>query len=71
MMKRVWLVALAVAVLVSPVWAAEETVTFTSGPERASGFLVTPAGKGPFKGCWRIIGPTRKLLVKIASRSNP
>jgi carboxymethylenebutenolidase len=47
MMKRVWLVALAVAALAAPAFAAEEKVTFPSGPESASGFLVTPAGKGP------------------------
>jgi carboxymethylenebutenolidase len=28
--------------------AAEETVSFKSGAEQASGFLVTPEGKGPF-----------------------
>jgi carboxymethylenebutenolidase len=31
-----------------PSWAAEENVTFKSGGENASGFLATPAGKGPF-----------------------
>ena len=52
MMKRVWLVALAVAVLAAPVFAAEEAVTFPSGAGKASGFsigkglLVTPAGRG-------------------------
>jgi carboxymethylenebutenolidase len=28
--------------------AAEQTVTFKSGPETVSGFLATPEGKGPF-----------------------
>ena len=44
-MKRVWLVALAVAVLAAPASADGETVTFASGSEKATGFLVTPAGK--------------------------
>ena len=48
MMKRVWLVALAVVVLAAPSSAAGETVTFASGSEKAAGFLVTPAGKGPW-----------------------
>src|SRR5688572_26747813 len=48
MMKRVWLVALALAVLGSPAFPAEEMVTFPSGAEKATGLLVTPAGKGPF-----------------------
>ena len=47
MMKRVWLVVLAVAVLAAPAFAAEEAVTFPSAAEKASGFLVTPGGKGP------------------------
>ena len=46
-LKRFPLLALALAVLASPAFAAEETATFPSGPEKASGFLVTPAGKGP------------------------
>jgi carboxymethylenebutenolidase len=48
MMKRSWLVAAALVALAAPVFAAEEMVTFPSGPEKASGLLVTPAGKGPF-----------------------
>jgi carboxymethylenebutenolidase len=42
--------ALAFVLLVTawPAGAAEETVTFKSGDENASGFLATPAGKGPF-----------------------
>ena len=46
-MKRVWLVALAVAVLSPAAFAAEDSVTFVSGDEKGSGILVTPAGKGP------------------------
>jgi len=48
MINRVFSVALAAAVLAAPVFAAEESVTFPSGSEKASGFLVTPEGKGPF-----------------------
>jgi carboxymethylenebutenolidase len=48
MMKRAWLAAVTVAALAVPAFAAEETVTFPSGPEKATGLLVTPAGKGPF-----------------------
>ena len=33
-----------------PLAAKEETITFKSGSENASGFLVTPEGKGPFPG---------------------
>lgn len=51
-MKRVILALaaglLAAAVSVGPAHTAEETVTFKSGTETASGFLVTPEGKGPF-----------------------
>ncbi len=36
------------AVSVSPCLAAEQMVTFKSGTETASGFLVAPEGKGPF-----------------------
>jgi len=36
------------AVSVAPCVAAEQTVTFKNGTETASGFLVTPEGKGPF-----------------------
>jgi len=32
----------------APLRAAEETVTFKSADENASGFLATPGGKGPF-----------------------
>src|SRR5262249_9506898 len=34
----------------APLSAAEQTVSFKSGTETASGFLVTPEGKGPFPG---------------------
>jgi carboxymethylenebutenolidase len=47
-MKRLLLVCLALIVLVSPALAAEQTVSFKSGDETATGFLVTPEGKGPF-----------------------
>jgi len=47
-MKRVWMLALILAVLATPARASEETVTFKSGAATASGFLATPAGKGPF-----------------------
>jgi len=48
MMKRAWLVAVALVALTAPAFAAEEMVTFPSGSERGSGLLVTPEGKGPF-----------------------
>jgi carboxymethylenebutenolidase len=35
---------------VSPLSAAEQTVSFKSGTESGSGFLATPEGKGPFPG---------------------
>jgi len=47
-MKPLILACLALIVLVSPVLAAEQTITFKSGDETATGFLVTPEGKGPF-----------------------
>lgn len=47
-MKRWLFVAVAVLALASPGLAGEQTVSFKSGDETASGFLVTPAGKGPF-----------------------
>ena len=47
MIKHVRLVALALVVLAAPAFAAEESVSFPSGAEKASGFLFTPAGKGP------------------------
>jgi carboxymethylenebutenolidase len=47
-MKRYWLAAFMFAGLLAPVFAAEQTVSFKSGSETASGLLVTPEGKGPF-----------------------
>ena len=51
-MKRAILVAVSVFLLAAaaapPCAAAEQTVTFKSGTETVSGFLVTPEGKGPF-----------------------
>ncbi len=38
----------AMLALAVPARAAEQSLTFKSGDETASGFLVTPAGKGPF-----------------------
>jgi carboxymethylenebutenolidase len=43
-------VVAAATMLVSAAGAAEQTVTFKSGTETGSGFLVTPDGKGPFPG---------------------
>jgi hypothetical protein len=45
---RAWGLGLAAVLLAAPAFAAEEPVTFPSGSEKASGFLVTPAGKGPW-----------------------
>lgn len=47
-MKRLLLACLALIVLVSPAFPAEQTVSFKSGDETATGFLVAPEGKGPF-----------------------
>src|SRR5947209_11448733 len=51
-MKRAILVAVSVFLLAAaaapPCAAAEQTVTFKSGTESGSAFLVTPEGKGPF-----------------------
>ena len=47
-MRRVFAVALLLVALVSPAFAAEETVSYKSGTETVSGLLVTPEGKGPF-----------------------
>jgi carboxymethylenebutenolidase len=47
-MKKAWAFA-ALALLVSEgALAGEQTVSFKSGDEQASGLLVTPEGKGPF-----------------------
>jgi len=48
MVNRSWLLALSLAALAAPAFPAEEMATFPSGPEKATGLLVTPAGKGPF-----------------------
>jgi carboxymethylenebutenolidase len=47
-MKRLASVTLLLILAALPARAAEETVTFKSGDESGSGFLVTPAGQGPF-----------------------
>ena len=46
MMKRACL-AMILAALAVPAFAAEESITFTSGSEKGMGLLVTPAAKGP------------------------
>ena len=46
MMKRACL-AVALAALSLPAFAAEESITFPSGSEKGMGVIVTPAGKGP------------------------
>jgi carboxymethylenebutenolidase len=46
-MKLSFAVAGLVAMLAAPAFAAEETVSFDSGKEKGSGFLVTPGGAGP------------------------
>ena len=43
-MKRAAWMLCALALLAGPLTAAEQTVTFESGTEEASGFLVTPDG---------------------------
>jgi len=45
--KAMLLAAAAVALLARPAVAAEEPVTFQSGPDKGMGLLVTPAAKGP------------------------
>lgn len=47
-MKHFFAVAALIAALAVPALAGEETVQFASGAEKGSGFLVMPAGKGPF-----------------------
>jgi carboxymethylenebutenolidase len=47
-MKHWALPALVSVVLATPCGAAEQSVTFPSGPEQASGLLLTPEGAGPF-----------------------
>jgi len=47
-MKKVWALSLLALLVAARAPAAEQTVTFKSGDEQASGLLVTPDGKGPF-----------------------
>jgi carboxymethylenebutenolidase len=47
-MKKVLALAVLGLMAAATAPAAEQTVTFKSGSEQASGFLVTPEGKGPF-----------------------
>ena len=47
-MKRLAAFSLLLVLAALPARAAEESVTFKSGEENASGLLVMPAGKGPF-----------------------
>jgi carboxymethylenebutenolidase len=47
-MRRLLLLAVFVCLAASLATAAEQTVSFKSGDETASGLLVTPEGKGPF-----------------------
>jgi carboxymethylenebutenolidase len=47
-MKRIWCLAVVLVALAVPAAATEEMVTFPSGSEPGSGFLVTPEGRGPF-----------------------
>jgi carboxymethylenebutenolidase len=49
-MKRVWAFAVVALLGAAAAPAGEQTVGFKSGDEQASGFLVTPEGKGPFPG---------------------
>ena len=46
-MKRAWFVTCALLLLALPARAAEETVSYKSGDETVSGFLVRPDGKAP------------------------
>jgi len=45
---RISLALLVLFLTAAPLLAKEETVSFKSGDEKGSGFLVTPEGKGPF-----------------------
>jgi carboxymethylenebutenolidase len=47
-MKKVLALAVVGLLAAATARAGEQTVTFKSGSEQASGFLVTPEGKGPF-----------------------
>jgi len=46
--KKFWALGLVSMLLVAAATAGEQTVTWKSGDEQASGLLVTPEGKGPF-----------------------
>jgi carboxymethylenebutenolidase len=47
-MRKIFALALAAVVSATAASAAEQTVTWSSGDQQASGLLVTPEGKGPF-----------------------
>jgi carboxymethylenebutenolidase len=47
-MKNAWAFAVLALLAAGSSTAAEQTVSFKSGAEQASGLLVTPEGKGPF-----------------------
>jgi len=47
-MKKVWALAVVGLLAAATAPAGEQTVSFKSGAEQASGFLATPGGKGPF-----------------------
>jgi carboxymethylenebutenolidase len=47
-MKRVWLLAVSFAALSLPARAAEQAVSYKSGDETVSAFVIAPEGKGPF-----------------------
>jgi carboxymethylenebutenolidase len=47
-MRKVLALAVLGLLVAATARAGEQTVSFKSGSEQASGFLVTPEGKGPF-----------------------
>ena len=47
-MKKVWALAVLALVFAATAPAGEQTVTWKSADEQATGLLVTPEGKGPF-----------------------
>ena len=47
-MKRILVLSALALVFAATVRAGEQTVSFKSGDEQATGLLVTPEGKGPF-----------------------
>jgi carboxymethylenebutenolidase len=47
-MKKTWAVTLLATLAAAAAPAGEQAISFKSGDEQASGFLVTPEGKGPF-----------------------